>query len=74
VCSDPGLAALDRQMSVQYRGALTNADPAERALLVQTGRRFIAYRNRCGSTACIVDAYRGRMREVRDITSGRWNP
>lgn len=74
VCSDPGLAALDRQMSVQYRGALADADPGERALLVQTGRRFIAYRNRCGSTACIIDAYHGRMQEVRDIVSGRWNP
>jgi uncharacterized protein len=61
-------------MSAQYRGALTSADPAQRQLLVQTGRKFIAYRNRCGSTACIVDAYRGRMQEVRDILAGRWNP
>jgi hypothetical protein len=70
VCADPNLAALDRQMAAQYGAALRAADPATRAALQRSGARFIAYRNQCPSTACIADTYRGRIREIRDISSG----
>jgi hypothetical protein len=74
VCSDAGLASLDRQMAAQFNAARADADPGQRALLERTRGRFLAFRDRCGSDACIADAYRGRMREIRDIMAGRWQP
>jgi uncharacterized protein YecT (DUF1311 family) len=72
VCADSGLSALDLNMATQYRRALASASPEQQALLQQTDRRFYAYRDRCPDAKCIGDAYVGRMREIRDITEGRW--
>lgn len=74
VCSDAGLAALDRNMSTQYGRAIDDASPAQKALLRQTRDRFLRYRDRCPNRSCIGDAYVGRMREIRDIMEGRWQP
>lgn len=74
VCSDPGLAALDRQMASQYQRAVGSAPPDQQALLRRTRDRFLAFRDSCGNDACIADAYRGRMREISDIAAGRWQP
>jgi hypothetical protein len=74
VCSDVGLAALDRNMSAQYGRAIAVATPEQRAQLEQSRSRFIAYRDRCANNACIGDAYVGRMREIRDIMEGHWAP
>jgi hypothetical protein len=72
VCSDAGLASLDRQMAGQFVRARSQASAEERALLDRTRGRFLAYRDSCRSDACIADAYRGRMREISDIMAGRW--
>jgi uncharacterized protein len=72
VCADPALATLDRDMAAQYRRAVAAGGPRERALLVDTRDRFLGYRDRCPSNACIDRAYRGRMREIDDILAGRW--
>ena len=74
VCQDSGIAALDVNMAAQYRRSLAVATPAQRALLQSTRDRFLAYRDRCPNRSCIVDAYTGRMREIRDIMEGRWQP
>lgn len=74
VCSDAGLAALDRNMATQYGRAIDDASPAQKALLRQTRDRFLRYRDRCPNRSCIGDAYVGRMREIRDIMEGRWQP
>ncbi len=74
VCSNAGLAALDRNMAAAYRRAIDNASPEQKALLRRTRDRFIAYRDRCPSRSCIGDAYVGRMREIRDIMEGSWEP
>lgn len=74
VCSNAGLAALDRNMAAQYRRALDEATPEQRALLRGTRDRFIGYRDRCPNRSCIGDAYVGRMREIRDIMEGSWRP
>lgn len=74
VCSDAGLAALDRNMAAQYGRAVADASPEQRALLRRTRDRFIAYRDRCPNRSCMGDAYVGRMREIRDIMEGRWQP
>ncbi|HYI43361.1 MAG TPA: hypothetical protein VD768_07045 [Sphingomicrobium sp.] len=74
VCSDAGLARLDRQMSSQFFAALNRADPQQRRLLQSTRSGFLAFRDRCRSDACVADTYRGRMREISDIMAGRWSP
>lgn len=74
VCSDSGLASLDRQMAAQFNRAVANASPGERQMLVRTRDRFLNFRDRCGSDSCIADAYRGRMAEISDIMSGQWRP
>lgn len=74
VCNDNGLAALDVNMATQYRRALAAAAPDERALLQSTRDRFLRYRDRCPDRQCIADAYVGRMREIRDIAEGNWQP
>ena len=72
VCRDPGLASLDRQMAAQFNRAVSDGDAEQRALLRSTRTRFLSYRDSCRSDSCIADAYRGRMREIRDIQDGRW--
>jgi hypothetical protein len=74
VCSDAGLATLDRNMAAQYARAVAQASPEQRDILRDTAHRFYAYRDRCPNNACIGDAYVGRMREIRDIMEGRWQP
>ena len=74
VCNDPRLGALDRQMADQFNSALSRADAEQRALLQRTRDSFLSYRDRCGSSSCIADTYRGRMREIADIMAGRWSP
>jgi len=74
VCQDSGLSALDLNMATQYGHASASASPEQRDLLRQTDDRFRAYRDRCPTRQCIADAYVGRMREIRDIVEGRWQP
>jgi hypothetical protein len=67
VCSNPRLASRDRQMSSMFYSALADADGRRKRELQRTRDRFLAYRERCGSEACVAEAYEGRMREIRDI-------
>ncbi len=72
VCSSSALAASDRAMSSLFFSSLANADARQKAALRSTRSRFLAYRDRCGSEACIAEAYQGRMMEIRDIMAGRF--
>nr|WP_314444940.1 hypothetical protein [uncultured Sphingomonas sp.] len=72
VCNSPELAALDRQMANFYQTAYRGAEPDTRALLERTRTRFLGFRDRCRNDACVADAYRGRISEIRDIVDGRW--
>ena len=74
VCGDPELASLDRLMAAQYVAALRRADSSERALLQRTRDAFLGHRDQCTSDSCVAQTYRGRMREISDIMSGRWQP
>lgn len=67
VCSSNRLAAKDRAMSSLFYSSLANADPRQRRELRRTRDRFLGYRERCGSEACVEEAYDGRMEEIRDI-------
>jgi hypothetical protein len=72
VCSSGSLAALDRQMSSHFYSALANSDGDTRRALRRSRDRFLAYRERCSSEACIAQAYRDRIDEIRDISAGRY--
>lgn len=72
VCSDAGLATLDRTMAARYDRAMAVASPEQQALLRRTRDRFLGFRDRCADNRCIGDAYTGRMREIRDIMEDRW--
>ena len=74
VCSDPRLASLDRRMASQFRSALADASPQQRAILNQTRDSFLRYRDQCPDNSCVAESYRGRMREIRDIMRGTWQP
>jgi hypothetical protein len=72
VCGDPGLASLDRQMAAQFNTAMSQGDARQRSLLQRTRNDFLRYRDNCPTNTCIAETYRGRIREIRDISSGRW--
>lgn len=72
VCNNDDLAELDRFMASKYVAATRSANAEQRALLQRTRNDFLAYRDQCGNNGCIGEAYRGRMREIDDIMSGRW--
>jgi hypothetical protein len=72
--TDPGLVVLDRNLTAEYSRAFSVASPEQRVLLRQTAQRFKAYRDRCPDRQCITSAYAGRVREIRDIIEGRWQP
>ncbi|MEO6198852.1 MAG: hypothetical protein ABIO68_02795 [Sphingomicrobium sp.] len=74
VCGDPGLAQSDRAMAAEYQRAIGASTPDQAAILRQTRDRFLAYRDRCANSVCIAEAYNGRIREIRDIMGGRWQP
>src|SRR5205823_2129476 len=74
VCADSGPSALDLKMATQYGRALASASPDQRDQLRDTARRFYAFRDRCPDRQCIANAYMDRMREIRDIEEGRWQP
>lgn len=67
VCESDRLAAQDRSMAALYGAAMEDATPGTRRQLVRTRDAFLAYRDRCPDSACVAQAYEGRMREIRDI-------
>ncbi|HWH18758.1 MAG TPA: hypothetical protein VNT77_10580 [Allosphingosinicella sp.] len=67
VCGSSSLAARDRAMAALYYSSMEQANARARRALQQTRNRFLAYRDRCPTEACIAEAYEGRMREIRDI-------
>jgi uncharacterized protein len=71
VCSSPRLASLDREMSSQFYSALSRGNDDVRADLRRTRDSFLRFRERCTSEACVAQAYRDRMDEIRDISAGR---
>lgn len=67
VCADPALAAQDRRMSATFYAGLANGDDRTRAALRASRDRFLAFRNRCATPACVSQAYDDRIAEIRDI-------
>lgn len=71
VCSSPQLASLDREMSSRFYSALSRGNEGVRAELRRTRDSFLRYRERCPDEACVAQAYRDRMDEIRDISAAR---
>ena len=69
VCSSARLAALDRNMSSRFFSAMADGSDRTRAALRRSRVRFLAFRERCRSEACIAAAYQDRIREIRDIVA-----
>ncbi|WP_375402596.1 lysozyme inhibitor LprI family protein [uncultured Sphingomonas sp.] len=67
VCGSDGLARADRAMSATFYSALADADGPTRAELRGSRDRFLRFRDRCGSEACVAQAYADRTAEIRDI-------
>ena len=67
VCASPALAARDRQMAAVYYSALASAAPETRSRLRASRDRFLAFRERCSTDACIAQAYSDRIDEIQDI-------
>jgi hypothetical protein len=65
---------MDRRMAAQFASALSDATAGQRANLLRTRDAFLRYRDNCPSNDCIAETYRGRMREIRDIMTGNWQP
>jgi hypothetical protein len=72
VCSDPGLASLDRQMASQFHRAASAASPGARTMLQRSRTRFLKARDSCRSHACVAQAYQQRINEINSIMSGRF--
>jgi hypothetical protein len=72
ICSDAGLAALDRQMAADFNRGMSIGDARQRRLLERTRSRFLNFRNRCATNQCIEETYQSRIREIGDIMTGRW--
>ncbi len=67
VCASPRLAALDREMAAVFADARDRGSGRERAELLASRDRFLAYRERCPNDACVAQAYQDRMDEIDDI-------
>ena len=71
ICGDAALAAQDRRMSSRFYAALATGDPEVRAALRGSRDRWLAFRNRCPTTACVSQAYADRTAEIADIAAGQ---
>ena len=69
VCSDSGLAAVDRVMASENAQASAVATPEQREVLRETAHRFYAYRDQSGSP--LQDTY-SRACESAAVSLGRW--
>ncbi|WP_375427031.1 hypothetical protein [uncultured Sphingomonas sp.] len=70
VCGSDELARADRAMSSTFYAALAEADGETRADLRESRDRFLRFRDRCGSEACVARAYADRTAEIRDMMDG----
>ncbi len=67
ICSDPGLAALDRQMADAYTSAMSRADGTNSTNLRQIQRNWLQQRSECLSDrGCIRAAYQARISQLRN--------
>lgn len=73
ICVDPHVSALDSALGAEYGSAWRVATPGERVRLMEEEKEWIAVRNLCPTTACLVQAYRMRIAQLhgRRLTEGK---
>jgi uncharacterized protein len=64
ICGDAVLAAQDRQLADAYAHLRSRLSRRARRKLQRSQRRWLAVRDRCGTTACIAEVYRRRLQEL----------
>ena len=70
ICSDEGLASLDRQLAAVYGSNLKNLPADQQAELKATERTWVAEPNRCGTDrSCIRNAYQPRISSLCSLFS-----
>ncbi|QYE34687.1 hypothetical protein KZX46_18320 [Polymorphobacter sp. PAMC 29334] len=67
ICSDAGLAALDRQLTSRFAALDRSADPATVQRIHHGETTFLNARQTCPDRDCIADAYRLRLRELDEV-------
>ena len=73
ICTDPQLANLDRRLAREYSKALDEASPEQRERLTRLGRRYLADRNRCPTSDCVLQSYRWYLRDI-ELVMGWQSP
>jgi len=71
LCSNRGLAGLDREHALIYNQSWRYADAAKRASLQRARQRMASNLNACQSDNCASGIYLAAMREVSGIMSAR---
>ena len=67
VCSDAGLALLDRRMANNYYRAVASANADQREALRTSRNAFLRKRDRCTSPSCVSASYQERLGEISNI-------
>jgi uncharacterized protein len=68
ICSDDGLAALDRTLSADYTRKLNGLPGNERSALIAAQRAWIGQRNNCRTDkACLQRAYQTRISQISGV-------
>ena len=65
ICSDDGLAALDRQVTDIYSRKLASLPASQHQALIDAEKSWLATRNACGiNKVCIRNAYNSRIQQL----------
>lgn len=64
ICSDPELAQRDRIAARNFARAMDEGTPDQQDRLRAMGRRYLADRDRCADTDCVMQAYRWYIRDI----------
>lgn len=64
ICTDPQLAARDRQAADQFVKAMKQGTPDQQTRLRAIGRQFLADRNHCADPDCVSQAYQWYLDDI----------
>jgi uncharacterized protein len=64
ICANDVLSALDSELASNYSARRSQAAEAEKARLVSEQKEWIAQRNQCASTDCLLAEYEKRVEEL----------
>jgi uncharacterized protein len=74
ICGDASLSALDSKLGALYSLAKNNASDSDKAAILTTQKAWVARRNQCTNTVCLVDAYNARIAQLSSAPAGPDSP